>query len=415
MTVGDSPVGVTICKRGRQGLYADDYGVTVRNWHGSELRFAWSEISRFADGSRTGEDVQWVLLIVLHTGRTIDVGCTLARPTPEMLDAVRHVAARYEIPADLTGVPTEKDGRPAERGLYEDPSGRPGLRYWDGGRWSPLVPLDIGKSESVRKSAGSWSALPVADGSWTYAAARARFYAAVATVGALGSAGLLVGLYSSRDSGVGVPLSFGAFAALYVLMTRWAWIERKFFLKLNEGAHRARGNGRDRDADNGGDRDELVIASWRIRGRSRPAAGWCGRGELMVKFWRRRVQQDTHNAQPAHNARPAPGQADLAAWAREADVSRLSSQTVREAEDYLNKYRHMNLELSQQMGWRVMAAIEAQVTPSPPPFAQPLDVIATVLALWRKQPGTGLSSLSARSCRDRDVDDRHVEQCHEES
>ena len=48
-------------------------------------------------------------------------------------------------------------------------------------------------------------------------------------------------------------------------------------------------------------------------------------------------------------------------------MSRLSSQTVREAEDYLNKYRHMNLEPSQQMGWRVMAAIEAQVTPSPPP------------------------------------------------
>ena len=122
----------------------------------------------------------------------------------------------------------------------------------------------------------------------------------------------------------------------------------------------------------------------------------------MVKFWRRKVQQDTRNAQPAHNAQPAPGPADLAAWAREADVSRLSPQTRREAEDYLNKYRHMNLELSQQMGWRVMAAIEAQVTPSPPPFAQPLDVIATVLALRRKQPGTGLSSrhrLQPRSAR----------------
>ena len=98
---------------------------------------------------------------------------------------------------------------------------------------------------------------------------------------------------------------------------------------------------------------------------------------------------------PSQVAQPAPGPADLAAWAREADVSRLSSQTVREAEDYLNKYRHMNLELSQEMGWRVMAAIEAQVTPSPPPFAQPLDVIATVLTLRRKQPGTGLSSPSA--------------------
>lgn len=115
----------------------------------------------------------------------------------------------------------------------------------------------------------------------------------------------------------------------------------------------------------------------------------------MAKFWRRKAQQDTRNAQPAHNARPAPGPADLAAWAREVDVSRLSSQTVREAEDYLDKYRHMNLELSQQMGWRVMAAVEAQVTPSPPPFAQPLDVIATVLAVRRKQPGTGLSSPSA--------------------
>jgi hypothetical protein len=116
----------------------------------------------------------------------------------------------------------------------------------------------------------------------------------------------------------------------------------------------------------------------------------------MAKFWRRKAQQDTRNAQPAAvPAQPAAVPADLAAWAREADVSRLSSQTVREAEDYLNKYRHMNLELSQQMGWRVMAAVEAQVTPSPPPFAQPLDVIATVLALRRKQLGTGLSSPSA--------------------
>ena len=86
----------------------------------------------------------------------------------------------------------------------------------------------------------------------------------------------------------------------------------------------------------------------------------------MAKFWCWKAQQDTRNAQPA--AQPAPGPADLAAWAREADVSRLSSQTVREAEDYLNKYRHMNLELSQQMGWRVMAAIEAQVSSSAAPL-----------------------------------------------
>ena len=119
-----------------------------------------------------------------------------------------------------------------------------------------------------------------------------------------------------------------------------------------------------------------------------------GKGaKLMAKFWRRKAQQDTRTAQPAP-AQPAPGPVDLAAWAREADVSRRSSQAVREAEDYLNTYRHMNLELSQQMGWRVMAAIEAQVTPSPPPFAQPLDVIATVLALGGSSP-----ALAYRHCR----------------
>jgi hypothetical protein len=81
--------------------------------------------------------------------------------------------------------------------------------------------------------------------------------------------------------------------------------------------------------------------------------------------------------------------ADLVAWAGEVDVSRLSDGTFQDAEDYLKGYRHMNLDLSQQMGWRVIAAVEAQVTPSPPAFAQPLDVIATVVALRRKQLGIG--------------------------
>ena len=112
-------------------------------------------------------------------------------------------------------------------------------------------------------------------------------------------------------------------------------------------------------------------------------AVWRGRGELMAQFWRRKAQQDTRDAQPA--AVPA----DLVAWAQEVDVSRLSDRTVRDAEDYLKGYRYMNLDLSQQMGWRVIAAVEAQVTPSPPADAQPLDVIATVLALRRKQPGIG--------------------------
>ena len=102
----------------------------------------------------------------------------------------------------------------------------------------------------------------------------------------------------------------------------------------------------------------------------------------MVKFWRRRVQPGPAHAQPAVPA-------DLVVWAGEVDVSRLSNRTFQDAEDYLKGYRHMNLDLSQQMGWRVIAAVEAQVTPSPPADAQPLDVLATVLALRRKQLGIG--------------------------
>ena len=49
----------------------------------------------------------------------------------------------------------------------------------------------------------------------------------------------------------------------------------------------------------------------------------------------------------------------------------------------------MNLDLSQQMGWRLIAAVETQVTPSPPADAQPLDVLAPVVALRRKQLGIG--------------------------
>jgi hypothetical protein len=88
----------------------------------------------------------------------------------------------------------------------------------------------------------------------------------------------------------------------------------------------------------------------------------------MVKFWRRRVQPGPAHAQPAVPA-------DLVVWAGEVDVSRLSNRTFQDAQDYLKGYRHM------------IAAVEAQVTPSPPGDAQPLDVLATVVALRRKQLG----------------------------
>jgi membrane-bound metal-dependent hydrolase YbcI (DUF457 family) len=103
----DGPSGrVTICK----GVYADDHGLTVRNWPFRVRRFDWAEVSNFGDGSRMvdptspyGRDRRvWTLDIVLRTGQRVSV--LSGRLTPETLAAVRQVAARYGIPAHLTGV-----------------------------------------------------------------------------------------------------------------------------------------------------------------------------------------------------------------------------------------------------------------------------------------------------------------------
>ena len=121
------------------------------------------------------------------------------------------------------------------------------------------------------------------------------------------------------------------------------------------------------------------------------SSGMVWKGRADGEFWRRKAQPGPPHAQPAVPA-------DLLAWAGEVDVSRLSDKTFQNAEDFLKRYRYMNLDLSQQLGWRLIAAVEAQVTPSPPADAQPLDVLATVVALRRKQLGIGLSSPSVLAC-----------------
>jgi hypothetical protein len=110
----------------------------------------------------------------------------------------------------------------------------------------------------------------------------------------------------------------------------------------------------------------------------------------MVKFWRK-VQPGPPPAQPAVPA-------DLVAWAGEVDVSRLSDRTFQDAEDYLKGYRYMNLDLSQQMGWRLIAAVEAQVTPSPPADAQGIASTPTALpaaALTRARTAAATSGPAA--------------------
>jgi hypothetical protein len=79
----------------------------------------------------------------------------------------------------------------------------------------------------------------------------------------------------------------------------------------------------------------------------------------------------------------------LLAWAQAVDVSRLSDRTPRQVEGYLRGYRHMPLSDRKEYGFLLVAAVEAQVSPPPPVNAFPLDVLATVLAVRRKQLGIG--------------------------
>jgi hypothetical protein len=125
MSVDDGPGSVTVCSRGRSEFLTDDLGVTVRG-RGRVRRFAWSEISKFADGIYgTQAGSWWELQIVLRSGRSIPVECTRgASAAPEMLAAIIQVAERYGIPADLTGVMI-RDGRRPDPVLTRIPAARP--------------------------------------------------------------------------------------------------------------------------------------------------------------------------------------------------------------------------------------------------------------------------------------------------
>jgi hypothetical protein len=105
------------------------------------------------------------------------------------------------------------------------------------------------------------------------------------------------------------------------------------------------------------------------------------------RWWRRAGQpgQGAAAAQADSDAVPA----SLVAWAQAADVSRLSEQTVRDAEDYLRRYRRWTWTARREQGLRLMAVVETQVSPPPPADAFPLDVLSTVLAVRRRQLGTG--------------------------
>jgi hypothetical protein len=109
----------------------------------------------------------------------------------------------------------------------------------------------------------------------------------------------------------------------------------------------------------------------------------------MRRHWWQRSAQPSPDAMPT--GQPAPGAVppSLLAWAQAVDASRLSDRTVRQVERYLRGYRHMPLADRKDWGFSLVDAVAAQVSPPPPAGAFPVDVLATVLAVRRKQLGIG--------------------------
>jgi hypothetical protein len=71
------------------------------------------------------------------------------------------------------------------------------------------------------------------------------------------------------------------------------------------------------------------------------------------------------------------------------DASGLSEKAVQDTEEYLRTYRHMTEFAREELALRLMATVETQVNPPPPIGVAPLDVLATVLSVRRRQLGIG--------------------------
>ena len=88
--------------------------MTVRAFFYRSYRFGWPEISHLADGTVHADrglgvrrEPLWVLLVVLRDGRVIQAKPTVGWLSAEhttMVLAIRHAAARYGVPAELTGI-----------------------------------------------------------------------------------------------------------------------------------------------------------------------------------------------------------------------------------------------------------------------------------------------------------------------
>ena len=79
---------------------------------------------------------------------------------------------------------------------------------------------------------------------------------------------------------------------------------------------------------------------------------------------------------------------DLVAWAQAVDASGVAEKTSRTPKITCG-LRHMTEFAREELALRLMATVQTQVNPPPPIDVAPLDILATVLSVRRRQLGIG--------------------------
>lgn len=91
------------------GVRISHAGVVVRNYFRT-YKLSWPEVARFVDGSTPGGF--WALNVVTRSGLAVTASGEATGPTvrSDMVTAIRRVAGRYGIRADVYGVQGEWEG-----------------------------------------------------------------------------------------------------------------------------------------------------------------------------------------------------------------------------------------------------------------------------------------------------------------
>jgi uncharacterized RDD family membrane protein YckC len=85
----------------------------------------------------------------------------------------------------------------------------------------------------------------------------------------------------------------------------------------------------------------------------------------------------------------------LAGWAQALELSGLQDQTAEQASSYLRRFYELTPAARDEFGYRIAAAVAAQVTPAPPPGTPPAAFLSAVLAVRREREMARLAAQQA--------------------